>query len=57
MVDYSEVRHLSLSILFFFAHLRASLSSSGGRCPQIEGFALGDSNLGLFLVDLYALLR
>ena len=55
MVDYSEVRHLSPSVSFFFARLGASLSYFGGRCPQIEGFALGDSNLGLFLVDLYPL--
>lgn len=57
MVDYSEIRHLSPSISFFFACLGASLSSSSGHCPQIGGLALGDSSLGLVLVDLYPLLH
>ena len=57
MVDYSEVRHLSPSILFFFAHLGAFLRSFGGCCPLTEGFILRDSNLGLVLADLYPLLH
>lgn len=55
MVDYYEVRHLAPSISFFFSRLGASLSSSGGHFPQIRGFALGDSSLGLVLAYLYPL--
>ena len=57
MVDYSEVRHLSPSVLLFFARLEAFINSFGGRCPTIEGFALGDSSLDLVLANLYPLLR
>lgn len=57
MVDYSEIRHLSPSISFFFTRLGASLSSSGNYCPWVGDFALGDSSLGLVLGDLYPLLR
>ena len=53
MVDYSEVRCLSPSVLFFLASLGASFRSSSGCCPQIEGFALRDNNLGLILTNLY----
>ena len=68
MVDYSEIMHISPSIAFLFAHLDALLDSSSGplgvlpHCssnpyPQIGGFAIGDSGLGLALGDLYHLLH
>ena len=53
MVDYSKVTCLSPSVLFFLARLGASLRSSSGCCPQIEGFTLRDNNLGLILTNLY----
>ena len=66
MVDYSEIRHTSLSIAFLFAHIRALIDSSSDplgvlsysssdRYPQIGDFAIGDSGLGLALGDLYPL--
>lgn len=57
MVVYSEVRHISPSVSFFFASLGASLISSSGHCPQIEVSTLRDGSLGLVLADLYPLLR
>ena len=57
MIDYFDVRCFSPSVSFFFAHLGTFLSSSGGGCPQIEGFTFRNSNLGLILVDLYPLLH
>ena len=57
MVDYYDIRHFSPSVSFSFARLGAFLSSSSGGCPQIEGFTLKNSNLGLILADLYPLLH
>ena len=56
MVYYSDIRHTSPSIAFFFARLGAFLGSSSGHCPQVGGFVLGDSGLELALVSLYPLL-
>ena len=68
MADYSEIRHISPSIAFLFAHLGALLDSSSsplGVLPhcssdpysQIGDFAVGDSGLGLAFSDLYPLLH
>ena len=57
MFEYFEVRRLSPYVSFFFARIGASLESSGGGCPQVELFISSDSTLGLFLADLYPLLR
>ena len=57
MVDPSEIRCLSPSILFFFAPLWVFLGYSNGHCPPLEGFVYGDSNLGVMLADLYPLLH
>ena len=67
MVDYSEIRHTSPSIAFFFARLGALIDSSSDQlgalsdCSsdqhlQIEDFVLGGSSLGLVLGNLYPLL-
>lgn len=68
MVDYSEIRHTSPFIAFFFAHLGALLDSSNDQldalldyssdlCPQIGDFVLGDSSLHLVWGNLYPLLH
>lgn len=57
MVDYSDIRHTSPSITFFFAHLGAFLGSLSGLCPRVRGFVLGDIGLELALVSLYPLLH
>ena len=57
MVNYSDIRRISPSVAFFFAHLRASLGSSSDQCPRVGDFVLGDTSLGLVLGDLYPLLR
>ena len=54
---YSNIRHTSPSIAFFFSHLGAFLGSPSGHCPQVGGFVLGDNGLELALVSLYPLLR
>ena len=53
MVDYSDIRRTSPSVSFFFACLGVFISFSGGHCPQIGDFTLGNSNLSLVLGDLY----
>lgn len=56
MVDYSDIRHISPSVVFFFAHLGASLGFSSDHYLWVGDFALGESSLGLVLGDLYPLL-
>ena len=56
MVDYSDIRHTSPSVTFFFTCLGAFIGFSSEHCPQIGDFALGDSSLSLVLGDLYLLL-
>ena len=56
MVDYSDIRHTSPFVMFFFALLGASLGSPSDHCLQVGDFVLGDSSLGLVLGNLYPLL-
>lgn len=56
MVDYSDIRHISHFVAFFFAYLGASLSFSSDHCLWVGDFVLGESSLGLVLGDLYPLL-
>lgn len=67
MVYYSEIRHTSPFVTFFFASLGGLIDSSSYQlgalldCSsdphlQIEDFVLGDSSLGLVLGNLYLLL-
>ena len=68
MVYYSEIRHTSPSIAFFFTHLGTLIDSSSDQlgalsdCSsdqrlQIRDFVLGDISLGLVLGNLYPLLH
>ena len=56
MVDYSEIRHTSPSIAFFFTRSGALLDSSSDPRLQIGDFVLGDSILDLVLGNLFPLL-
>ena len=67
MVYYSEIRHTSPSIAFFFARLGTLIDSSGDQLGalsdysnelrlQIGDFVLGNSSLGLVLDSLCPLL-
>ena len=57
MVDYSDIRHTSPSVAFFFARLGAYLGALSSHCLRVGDFVLGDSILGLVLGSLYPLLR
>lgn len=67
MVYYSEIRHTSPSVTFFFASLGGLIDSSSYQLgalsdcssdPHLQtgDFVLGDSSLGLVLGNLYLLL-
>ena len=67
MVDYSEIRHTSPSVAFFFARLGALidsssdqlgalLDSSSDQCLRIGDFVIDDSSFGLVFGNLYPLL-
>ena len=56
MVDYSDIRHTSTSVAFFFTRLGVFIGFSSGHCPQVGDFALSDSSLSPMLGDLYPLL-
>ena len=52
MIGYSDIRHTSPSIAFFFARLGVFLGSSSDHYPQVGDFVLSNSGLGLVLGNL-----